>query len=202
MKEPIRVAVIDNHRLFRDGVITTLEETTYFKVVAVGESGSHAVRIASDILPEIMLLDLNMPEGGIESAREISAICPYVKTVMLTSCDGEENLAAINEAGVRLCIIKGVSAPALTEALRDVQRANEPMLEEVCNHCRRRERSVEHRDEREHRQPKGSTAGATSTIQSTRSDGHQIEQQEECILRRAFAARKNDAGSADEGENL
>jgi len=107
---PIRVAVVDNHRLFRDGIIETLNETPDFKVIAAGERGSHAVRIAQDSVPEIMLLDLNMPEGGIESAREISALCPYVKTIILTSCDGDEHFSEMNEAGVRICVVKGVSA--------------------------------------------------------------------------------------------
>jgi two-component system nitrate/nitrite response regulator NarL len=132
VKAVIRIAVIDNHHLFRDGVAETLSEAADFKVVAVGERGSDAAQIAQDVLPEIMLLDLNMPEGGIESAREISAICPYVKTVILTSCDTQEHLAAIEEAGARSQITKGVSGNALAESLRSVHRAHEPVLDEKC----------------------------------------------------------------------
>ena len=180
MKEPIRVAVIDNHRLFRDGVIETLNETADFKVVAAGERGSHAVRIVLDCVPEIMLLDLNMPEGGIESAREISALCPYVKTIVLTSCEGGEHFSEISEAGVRVYIMKGVSATSLVETLRRVHRADEPMRDEVCNSCGRK-RLLLRRKERESR--------ATSTLPPAGSGGQQIGQVE-CPLRREFAGRK------------
>jgi DNA-binding NarL/FixJ family response regulator len=183
MDEPIRVAVIDNHRLFRDGVIETLNETADFKVVAAGERGSHAVRIALDCVPEIMLLDLNMPEGGIEAAREISTLCPYVRTIILTGCEGDEHFAAISEAGVRVYIMKGVSAIALVETLRRVHRADEPMLDEVCNYCGRK-RLLLHHNERE--------SYATSKLSSAGSGGHQIGQVE-CPLRREFAARKKGA---------
>jgi DNA-binding NarL/FixJ family response regulator len=188
MKESIRVAVIDNHRLFRDCVAETLNETTDLKVVAAGERGSDAVQIAQDVLPEIMLLDLNMPEGGIESAREISTICPYVKTVILTSCDTAEHLDAIKEAGVRAYITKGVSGTALAEALQDVHRVYEPMLDEVCAYCGRRQRLLHH-NESERRQVIGKNAEATATTAPAGSGEHPIEQ-EECILRREFAARK------------
>src|SRR5215471_8360868 len=180
MKESIRVAVIDNHRLFRDGVIETLNETADFKVVAAGERGSHAVRIALDCVPEIMLLDLNMPEGGIESACAISELCPYVKTIVLTSCEGDEHFAEISEAGVRVYIMKGVSAASLVETLRRVHRADEPMLDEVCNNCGRK-RLLLHRKERE--------SSATPKLSPAGFDGHQIDQAE-CRLRREFAARK------------
>jgi|SRR6516162_3518074 DNA-binding NarL/FixJ family response regulator len=180
MNDPIRVAVVDNHRLFRDGVITTLNETADFKVIAAGERGSHAVRIAQDYVPEIMLLDLNMPEGGIEAAREISALCPYVKTIVLTSCEGGEHFSEISEAGVRVYIMKGVSATSLVETLRRVHRADEPILDEVCNSCGRK-RPVLHREERESR--------ATSTLPPAGSGGQQIGQVE-CPLRREFAGRK------------
>jgi len=177
---PIRVAVVDNHRLFRDGIIKTLNETPDFKVIAAGERGSHAVRIAQDSVPEIMLLDLNMPEGGIESAREISALCPYVKTIILTSCDGDEHFSEMNEAGVRICVVKGVSATSLVETLRRVHGVEEPLLDDVCNHCGRRSLLPEH-DE---------IACSANSTMPARSDGNQIEP-EECPLRRAFAARKN-----------
>src|SRR5262249_4684686 len=102
-----------------------------------------------------MLLDLNMPEGGIEAAREISALCPYVKTIVLTSCEGDEHFSEVSDAGVRVYIMKGVSATSLVETLRRVHRADEPMLDEVCNTCGRK-RLVLHRKERESR--------ATSTL--------------------------------------
>jgi two-component system nitrate/nitrite response regulator NarL len=114
----IRVAVVDDHPLFRDGVVATVNGAPEFEVIAQGESGSDAVRIARHQRPDIMLLDVNMPESGIDAAREISAITPSVKTVMLTGCEGVE--AAARAAGARTFITKGVSGTELVTTLRAV----------------------------------------------------------------------------------
>jgi two-component system nitrate/nitrite response regulator NarL len=114
----IRVAVVDDHPLFRDGVVATVNAVPEFQVVAQGECGGDAVRIARQHCPDIMLLDVNMPESGIDATREISAISPSVKTVMLTACDGVENAA--REAGARTLIAKGVSSAELVTTLRAV----------------------------------------------------------------------------------
>jgi two-component system, NarL family, nitrate/nitrite response regulator NarL len=118
MSGRIRVAVVDNHPLFRDGVVATVNDTAEFEVVAQGECGSDAVQIAQHHLPDIILLDANMPVSGIEAAREISIRCPSVKTVVLTSLEG--HVTAAREAGARSCLMKGVSAAELLGALRSV----------------------------------------------------------------------------------
>lgn len=183
INEPIRVAVVDDHHLFRDGVIATLNETDDFKVIAAGERGSEAVRIASDSVPEIMLLDLNMPDGGIHAAREIFALCPYVKIIILTSCDGSEHFAEISDAGVRIFLMKGVSAASLLETLRNVHRTGEPMLDEVCESCGRHAVRLLHHEE------KACRAGS----------GEPRSGSEECPLRREFASRKR--ASTDVGDD-
>jgi DNA-binding NarL/FixJ family response regulator len=116
----IRIAVVDNHPLFRDGVVATVNDTTEFEVVAQGECGSDAVHIAQHHLPDIILLDANMPVSGLEAAREISKRCPSVKTIMLTSLEGTEYVTAAREAGACFCLLKGVSATELLGTLRSV----------------------------------------------------------------------------------
>lgn len=111
----IRVAVIDDHPLFRGGVVATVNGAPEFKVVAEGENGGDAVRIARHQCPDIMLLDICMPGNGIDAAREISVISPSVRTVMLTVCDGVE--AAARAAGARKFITKGVSGTELVMTL-------------------------------------------------------------------------------------
>src|SRR5262249_60434877 len=103
----IRVAVVDDHPLFRDGVVATVNGAPEFEVVAQGENGGDAVRIALHEGPGIMLLDVCMPGNGIDAAREISAITPSVRTVVLTALEGIE--AAAPEAGARESIPKGGS---------------------------------------------------------------------------------------------
>jgi two-component system nitrate/nitrite response regulator NarL len=120
MPESIRVAVIDNHAPYRHGVVTTVNDTIEFEVVAQGECGTDAVRIARDYHPDIMLLDANMPVGGIEAAREISRTCPSVKTILLTSSAETEHATAAREAGACICLMKGGSAAELMAILRCV----------------------------------------------------------------------------------
>ena len=116
----IRVAVVDNHPLFRDAVVAVVDASPEFEVIAQGACGSDAVRIARHECPDILLMDVNMPQSGIEAAREITAIRPSVKTVMLTSCDGPEYGAAARVAGACKSIVKGLSAAELMATLRAV----------------------------------------------------------------------------------
>jgi len=120
MPEPIRVAVIDDHAPYRNGVVTTVNEAVEFEVVAEGECGTDAVRIARDYHPDIMPLDANMPVSGIKAAREISRTCPTVKTILLSSYAESEHLTAAREAGASTCLTKGISAAELLATLRSV----------------------------------------------------------------------------------
>ena len=69
MGEPIRVAVIDDHPLFREGVAHTIQRSGSLSVIAEGASAEDAVRIAKAEMPDIVLLDVSMPGGGVEAAR-------------------------------------------------------------------------------------------------------------------------------------
>ena len=67
----IRIILADDHPIFRDGLISSIEETEAFKVVAVGASADEAVRLADEHKPDIALLDLSMPGNGITAAARI-----------------------------------------------------------------------------------------------------------------------------------
>lgn len=117
MTDLITVAIIDDHPLMREGVAHTLTQSGKFSIIAMGGKGPDAIRIAQDFLPEIMLLDVNMPGGGIEAARQISVQCPIVKIVMLTISENQEHVCDAMEAGARGYILKGVSASELVDTL-------------------------------------------------------------------------------------
>jgi DNA-binding NarL/FixJ family response regulator len=114
----IRVAVVDDHPLFRDSVVATVSAAPEFEVIAEGQTGSDAVRIARNHCPDIILLDVCMPESGIDAAREISAISPSVKIVTLSAC--EEIEATARAAGACKSVKKGVSGPELVMILLGV----------------------------------------------------------------------------------
>jgi two-component system nitrate/nitrite response regulator NarL len=125
MSDKIRIAVIDDHPMLRAGVTQTLKAEPDFEVVGEGGSASDAIRIARDELPDIMLLDVSLPGGGIEAAQAIASACPVVKVVMLTVLQNEESVSAALQAGARGYILKGISGPDFVRTVRDIDRGED-----------------------------------------------------------------------------
>jgi DNA-binding NarL/FixJ family response regulator len=124
VSEKLQIAIIDDHPLFREGVAQTLGRQPDIEVVAEGESAEDAVAIAGMRLPDIMLLDVSMPGGGVNAARQIAAAYPVVKIVMLTVSQDEEDITAALRAGARAYVLKGVAARELVDILRHVARGD------------------------------------------------------------------------------
>jgi DNA-binding NarL/FixJ family response regulator len=122
MPELIRIAVVDDHPLLREGVANTFRADGGFDVVAIGGSGADAVRIAAEHLPHVMLLDISMPGGGIEAARAIAQSFPEIRTVMLTVSEREDDVTAAMEAGAHGYVLKGVTGVDLIGTVRAVSR--------------------------------------------------------------------------------
>ncbi len=120
MGDRIRVAVVDDHPLLREGVASTLKSDSGLDVVAIGGSCADAIRIAGELLPDIMLLDVSMPGGGIEAARAIAGKFPSVKTIMLTVSEREDDVVAAMEAGAHGYVLKGVTGADLIGTVRAV----------------------------------------------------------------------------------
>ena len=124
MSEKLQIAIIDDHPLFREGVAQTLGRQPDIEVVAEGDSAEDAIAIAGMRLPDIMLLDVSMPGGGVNAARQIAAAYPVVKIVMLTVSQDEEDITAALRAGARAYVLKGVAARELVDILRHVARGD------------------------------------------------------------------------------
>jgi DNA-binding NarL/FixJ family response regulator len=121
MTDTIRVVVADDHPLFRDGVVNSLETIAGFSVVGQAESGEEAFELATEMLPDVILLDIGMPgEGGIVAARRIAAACPATHIVMLTVSEDHDDLMQALKAGARGYVLKGISAKDLTSAVKAV----------------------------------------------------------------------------------
>ena len=117
MRELLRVAVVDDHPLMRAGIIRTLESDGEIEIVGEGASAADALKVAQETLPDIILVDISMPGGGINAAKAITSACPVVKVVILTVSEDEETVSAALAAGATGYILKGVSGPELLRTL-------------------------------------------------------------------------------------
>jgi two-component system nitrate/nitrite response regulator NarL len=121
MTGQIRIGVVDDHPLLREGVVGTLRAAA-MDVVGVGASAGDAVQLADEHAPDVMLLDISMPGGGVEAARAIAKSHPKIKTIMLTVSEREDDVIAAMEAGARAYVLKGIGGPELLATIRSINK--------------------------------------------------------------------------------
>jgi len=124
MSERIRIAVVDDHPLLRDGVIYVLKNSKLFEVVGEGRNAAQAVEICRRERPDIVLLDVSMPGGGIEAASQIALNSPSVICVMLTVSEQEEDVSAALHAGAKGYILKGTGGPELIRIVQSLHQGD------------------------------------------------------------------------------
>lgn len=117
-----RIVLADDHPIFRDGLIRSLEETGDFTVVGTGGSADDAVALVAAQSPDIVLLDISMPGGGIAAARRINARWPATRIVMLTVSENDQDVAQALASGALGYILKGISARDLRQVLEGIAR--------------------------------------------------------------------------------
>jgi DNA-binding NarL/FixJ family response regulator len=118
----MRVLVVDDHSLFRDGLVSLLEAAGY-TVVGQAGNGQEAVELARTLQPELVLLDLNMPVmNGLEALRHIKEEMPDIQAVMLTVSDDETNLIDAIKAGAEGYLLKHLNSQAFLESLAGLER--------------------------------------------------------------------------------
>jgi DNA-binding NarL/FixJ family response regulator len=119
----IRVLVVDDHSLFREGVVNVLEREADMMIVGQADSVGEAVAKALETSPDVILMDLRLPDGsGLEAAREIRRNRPGSAIVMLTVVEDEGVLIRALKDGARGYALKGVSGNELVRVVRSVVR--------------------------------------------------------------------------------
>ncbi|HEU0061561.1 MAG TPA: response regulator transcription factor [Hyphomicrobiaceae bacterium] len=127
MVETITFAAVDEHPLFRQGLIQSLQRTEGLICVAEGETAADARRIAALQKPDVLILEIFIRGGGIAAARAILSAHRKTNVLILTASDDEVHLTQALRAGVRGYVLKGISGGELVEIIRGVQ-AGEPYI--------------------------------------------------------------------------
>jgi DNA-binding NarL/FixJ family response regulator len=123
MEEEIRVLIADDHTLFRDGLVGLLNSVEDIKVVGTAQDGSEVVQLAAEFQPDVILMDILMPElNGIEATRRIIQEYPHMGIVMLTMFEDDESVFSAMRAGARGYILKGADQDDVLLAIRAVYR--------------------------------------------------------------------------------
>lgn len=117
----IRVMVIDDHSIVRQGLVALLNTEEDLSVIAEGSDGQQAIDLFKQHAPDVTLMDLRMPGiGGVEAINHIRRMTPDAKIIVLTTYDGDEDIFRALQAGAQSYLLKGVSFEDLTEAIRMV----------------------------------------------------------------------------------
>ena len=113
--------VVDDHALFRHGLLEVLRPATDLLVVGEARDGMEAIEQAAELLPDVVLMDVRMPTvNGIEAARRIRVSQPAVRILMLTESEDEEDLYAAVRAGATGYLLKEVAIDEIADAIRAV----------------------------------------------------------------------------------
>jgi len=119
----IRVLIVDDHEVVREGLRSILETDPDVELVGEAADGSEAIRLAAELTPDIVLMDLSMPGvGGIEAIEQIKALALPLEIVILTTFDDDELIVRGLRAGARGYLLKDAGRKALFDSIRAAHR--------------------------------------------------------------------------------
>lgn len=126
--EPIRVMVVDDHPVWRDGVRADLEREGLATVVAEASDGGEAIERAREAMPEVVIMDLNLPTvPGVEATRQIVEESPHVRVLVLSASGEEADVLEAVKAGASGYLLKSATSAEVVDAVRRV-RDGEPVF--------------------------------------------------------------------------
>lgn len=133
----IRILVADDHSFFRDGLRLLIEATDDFEFVGEVDTAVDAVTFATSIKPDLILMDIKMPPSdGIQATKEIMALCPDTKILILTMFDDDSNVFKALQAGAKGYVLKGISQTELVCTIRLIANGNAVYGNQIASQIR------------------------------------------------------------------
>jgi DNA-binding NarL/FixJ family response regulator len=124
----IRVLLVDDHQLFRRGVASLLSGREDIEVVGEANNGAEAVERARELMPDVILMDIKMPRvDGLAATKQLKTEMPYVRIMMLTVSETDEDLFEAIKAGASGYLLKNVDPDYLIACVQQVQRGEVPI---------------------------------------------------------------------------
>ncbi len=133
MTEPITLLIADDHPVVREGLAAMFNRRPDLRTVAEAVNGAEAVRLALELRPNVILMDLNMPElGGVDAITQIRAAWPEARVVVMTTFDGDEDIFRALQAGARAYLLKDTPRDEIVETVRIVHAGGKRIPEEIA----------------------------------------------------------------------
>lgn len=115
-----RILIVDDHPIFRQGLAIALGDADDLTVCGQGASADEAIELARQLLPDVALIDLSMPGGGLSAVRTIRQEQPQIRQAILTASEDSDDVMAALRAGALGYIVKGIGGQALIDAVKEV----------------------------------------------------------------------------------
>ncbi|HRE30107.1 MAG TPA: response regulator transcription factor, partial [Anaerolineales bacterium] len=133
MTDPITLLIADDHPVVREGLAAMFNRRPDLRTIAEAVNGAEAVRLALDLRPDVVLMDLNMPElGGVDAIAQIRAAWPEARVVVMTTFDGDEDIFRALQAGARAYLLKDTPRDEIIETVRIVHAGGKRIPEEIA----------------------------------------------------------------------
>jgi len=154
----IRILIVDDHAILRDGIRSLLESQEDIIVVGEADNGSEAIELVDKLLPDIVLMDISMPKmNGLEATRSIKKRHPKVNVLILTQHDNREYIAPALGAGASGYVLKRSGRREMLNAIRQVQEKgafltsniSQEVLQEYSQSSHHSQQNEEHLTDRE-----------------------------------------------------
>ena len=119
--DPLRILIADDHLLFRDGVRALLAAAPDTELISEAATGTEAVALAAELQPDVVVMDLQMPElNGVEATRRIVQASPHIGVLVVTMFEDDGSVFAAMRAGARGYLLKGAKYDEMLRAIRAV----------------------------------------------------------------------------------